>query len=407
MSPITIVIISSSWRGHAESELHCCSAAALQIGCTRPGAVYCPAAAPYFRAATDGTLTAGNNVYCFKDRAAACPVTGNTGSIPVRQSNLAGDSAATILGCINAATSKGDLQANGCPAALPVAGDYTFFVAAGTAVAGAASTPAVADGNIVECRINDATRSCGSLAQVRNYNELQPAGCIGLVGSSSACPSSGYTFTSGAKFGLFGPFSATDATPRLEACVTNPQTAAGDSTRSCGLVVPSSTYIIPVSSDTVATATAALDPANLKGCARAATACPASYLPLINNDMKITACRANAACPTGAVPLCDTVAANPANVAKLTAAGVCAAAETRGCLIGSSAFTFSQCASLTSTSNYPTATTYKFIVSLQTAQTSTLLSCASFGLTTGGAAPTTCEDRADTPNVIEAYPTSE
>lgn len=339
-------------------------------------------------------------MFCSKAGVAACPVTGTTGSIPVRQSNLAGDSAATILGCINAEANKGDLQAKGCPTALPVAGDYTFFVAAGTEVTAA---PTVAVGNVVECRINDATRSCGSLAQVRKYNELQPAGCIALAGSKP-CPSSGYTSTY--SFGLYGPAATNDATAKLDACVTISQSVAADATtKSCGLVVPASTYTIPVTSDSPADA--AVTNAALQGCARANTACPASpSIPMIDSSMKITSCRVTAnpnTCGAAFVPLCDASvvpAAGPPVVAgnTLSNTGVCDAANTKGCLAAAGA-TFTQCAQLTSTSNYPTATTYKFVVSLQSAATSTLVSCANMGTLTA------CN--AASPFDVEAYPTSE
>jgi hypothetical protein len=374
----------------------------LQVGCTVPAA-YCPADARYFRSNTAGALVGGDaDVYCAKTSPAVCPTNGatSTASIAVRASNVAGDSAATILGCINAATGNGDLGSN-CPTDVPIAGDYTFFVAASTTVAG---PPAVTAGNVVECRVRDATRSCGSLTSVRTYSATAPAGCIALA-ANNPCPATGYTGSAApglaATFGLYGPLAASDATARLEACITNPETAAGSASRDCSLVAPSNTYTVPINTDNLAITPAS--GSTLVGCARTNTACPApaapatTYYPIIGSDLKITACRAQAAaaitlCPAGYVQLCDATAGG-----SIDASGICTAGNTKGCL-AQLGVVATDCNKLTSSSNYPTALAYKFVATLQNAATSVLTSCAWTNTRTD------CPAAANTYDV-EAWPT--
>jgi hypothetical protein len=112
----------------------------MQVGCTLPD-IDCPASASFFRADVadvvavvgspavwTGKLTGAQATtnYCFRTAVAQCANTG----IPVRDSSLAGDNSAVILGCLNApAANTADLGAGkACSTVLHVVGDYTFFV---------------------------------------------------------------------------------------------------------------------------------------------------------------------------------------------------------------------------------------------------------------------------------------
>jgi hypothetical protein len=390
----------------------------LQIGCTLPNA-YCPAAAKFFRVwstatapATPGQLVGGDiaNVYCFRDAVSpvtGCPVTGSgaTGvfSIPVRSSNVAGDSSASILGCINAATAgTGDLGTNACPTDLPVANPagsegYTFFVASGIAVS--SGNPTVTAGNVIECRLK-ASRSCGNLASMRAYNAAVPEGCIALAAS---CPATGFSSASprGFTFGLYGSTSATDGTARLEACVTSPAPASASTQTSCINILPAGTWTVPMSNQPIS---AALSTdgivTGLQGCLRALnTSCPVvgttTYLPLISSSLQIQACRAvGSACPAGYVHLCnaDVLADGRCNGAQDTPATFTPVTSALGC---AAITTPAQCRALQNANKYPTTggTAFKFVVNV--GSTSTLIGCATMGTSI------TCKAAS---NPIRAYP---
>lgn len=365
--------------------------------------------APFFRVPVAGALVASSSnadSYCFKAVTTTCPAN----SIPVRNSNTAGDNSATIIGCIIVpSATNNDLGSNACPATLPTptAGTFTFFVAAGVA----GTNPTVTAGNIVECRKNDANRSCGSLLPVRSYDNAAPAGCISLAGALTECLSSGFTSTAGYTFELYGPTIASgtnaDATPRLEACITNPQPGASAAAqRSCALVVPASTYTVTISSDPMNNPGNGVG-SNQIGCARVNTACPKDSVttktyPLIGPDAKISSCRASSACATTYITLCD------ATGTVLPTTGVCAATETLGCYLPPASSNINQCSSLgSSTSKYPvalptTASSFKFVVSIDNQNLFTFKSCTSFA-----SAATTCNPANGSPFVNKAYPAGE
>lgn len=392
----------------------------LQIGCTVAYSP-CPALAPFFSVPTNGTLLATSDSassYCIRDQPTSCPsvvvTTGTasiTTSIPVRNSNVAGDNSASIIGCIappaTGGTGTADLgSSNGCPASVPslTAGSFDFFVAAGLAVTASGSTTAgVTAGNVIECRKRDAGRSCGSLLPLRAYSETTPAGCVALSGSLPACIGAGYV--TNYAFELYGPTIASgtnaDATARLEACITNPQPSTNAADRSCALVVPALTYTIPVSSDPL---NADLTGSNLLGCAKAGnTACPATsvsntYYPIISNTTQIQACRSQSACTSGYIPLCDSTTTGK----KLPTTGICDGSNTLGCLVPL-ANNINQCSTLTSNSKYPTtlANPFKFVVGLANPSLFSFQSCTNF------AALTDCNGATGSAYVIKATPAGE
>jgi hypothetical protein len=257
--------------------------------------------------------------------------------------------------------------------------------AIGVAVTG---PPAATAGNVVECRRNaGAANSCGNLIPVRAFDSTATPGCISLLSGAAPCPSTGYTNSLNYNFELYGNITATDASPRLEACITPPGAAAAS--YACGNIVPASTYSVPVSSDMLDANLPSVTGATLQGCARAGnTACPTGFCPLISSNLQVQACRGtrqNAAasgCNATYVPLCDMQgAAGGVNGApQLSAEGLCTGANTFACVTAAGA-TFNTCAGLTSASKYPTSVTgavaaqYKFVVRIQAQGTYTLASC--------------------------------
>jgi hypothetical protein len=254
------------------------------------------------------------------------------------------------VGCLNTPTGgTGDLGNSPCPAVVPFPGDFTFYIAAGVDL----PAQAVTAGDIVECRKNSIARSCNTLVPLRPHNDASspPIGCLSFLGSSD-CPSGGYTGSQSFTFELWGPFgTGTDATAKVEACVTLPGTT---NTASCSNVSPAGAYTIPSSSDALSAATFT-SPA-LLGCVRPGnTACPPGTYPLISNTIQITACRSTrsaaavGACDASYTPICDISTTSLIN-------GVCAASETLGCVAPQvTGGQFSVCAQLTSNNKYPTA----------------------------------------------------
>ncbi|KAF6260874.1 hypothetical protein COO60DRAFT_1504511, partial [Scenedesmus sp. NREL 46B-D3] len=385
------------------------------IGCTMPD-INCPDATPYFRADVadvaavwTGKLAAAEPTtnYCFHSAPSQCSST----SIPVRANAIAGDSSAVILGCLNAPSANtadlGDGKA--CPSVLPVSGNFTFYVAIGVPIPGPAAATA---GNVVECRRNAADKSCGNLVPVRAFGSTEVAGCISLLGAGT-CPETGYTKSQNYDFELWGPTSPTDATPRLEGCVTPPGTVAAS--YACSSIVPASTYIIPVSSDTLDASLPSATGPNLQGCARAGnTACPASFFPLIGSNLQVQACRgtrqaASSGCNATYVPLCDMQggAGGAAGVPQISGDGLCLGANTFAC-VAAAGSNFNTCAGLSSASKYPMSITgvlpsqYKFVVKVQPQGTYTLASCgvASAQATQCNAA-STFTNRAYPPGVLQ------
>jgi hypothetical protein len=246
--------------------------------------------------------------------------------------------------------------------------------------------PAVTAGNVVECRRNAPDKSCGNLVPVRAYDSTAFPGCISLIGSGT-CPTTGYTNSLNYVFELWGPTTATDASPRIEACITAPGAAAAS--YACSNVVPAATYPIPISSDMLDANLPSDTGANLQGCARAGnTACPTGFFPLIGSNLQVHACRGarqNAVaggCNATYVPLCDMQggAGGATGAPQIAADGLCPGANTFAC-VAAAGSTFSTCSSLTSASKYPTSITgvvasqYKFIVKIQAQGTYTLVSC--------------------------------
>jgi hypothetical protein len=380
----------------------------LQLGCTLPSA-WCPEAFPYFRVPAAGVLVATSadaNSYCFFEsvednisQGRACPVTNNIASVAVRNSNVAGDGSAKILGCINTAVGTADLGSTGaCPVDLPVPNpsattDYTFFVAARLAVA---TAPTIAVGNIIECRIKDDTRSCGTLMPLRKYNVQAPEGCIALAAGMTACLQTGYVGTVGSYiFPLYAPTSATNGAPKLEQCIAAP--GASFATLSCNNIVPAATWTVPYSRAglNVPIPADGVEGASLENCIRANTACPLGA-PLMSSSMRILACRSPTTCPSGYVPVCYAD-----NGVTVQTTGACANGQTTmGCLGAGAAPT--ACNALTGVSsltNYPFAApdlAFKFVVNVDTSQTANLLACAHMGTAA------TCQVAA--PFTVRAYP---
>jgi hypothetical protein len=334
----------------------------------------------------------------------------------VRGSNVAGDNSASYVGCINAPTGTADLGStatSACPSTLPVANpagaDYTFFVASGIAVSG---PPTVTVGNIIECRVKDATRQCGSLLPVRSFDSTTPAGCFALAGTLTTCPTAtSFTNANGYTMNLWGAVSATDPTARLEACVTPAQATA--SQRTCSGYLPANTYTVPATGESMGVAPPADGVAGsaLIGCVKASTLCPAATpYPLIgrtaSGDLTIQACRAGqSTCAATFMPLCNADSADV--VPSTTGATTCsAAATTNGCLLQGGPI--SQCATL-SANKFPiganTANPYKFVAAIQNQQTATLLACATMGENATPNPVTVC--KAGTTFKQRAYPAGE
>lgn len=205
--------------------------------------------------------------------------------------------------------------------------------------------------------------------------------------ASSGCPTTGYTYSQGYTFELYGPTTPADSTARVEACVTAPGAAAASLT--CSNIIPAATYTVPVSSDMLDADVPNITGANLQGCARAGnTACPVGSYPLIGSNLQVQACRSsrqNAAaggCNATYVPICDMQggAGGAAGAPQLAADGLCPGANTLGCLAAAGP-TFNTCANLTSASKYPTsvagvaASQFKFVVKIQAQGTYMLASC--------------------------------
>jgi hypothetical protein len=263
----------------------------------------------------------------------------------------------------------------GCPAALPAAGDFTFFVASYATIGTSNSNP----GNVIECRRNTASRQCRSALPVRPYSSAVPSGCLtnlevtinGVKTTPNDCPPNGYMASRGFTFPLWQPATPGvngDASAKLEACIT-PPIASG--VRSCQGVVPANTWTSDVSNDTLATLTPS--PAYLLGCSRPEAACPTfdngktPTYPLINAALKITACRTNSG-PLGAtecsaqqyLPLCIGATVNNAPTL-IDTDGTCDIARTRGCILSAGATSYTTCYTRQQ-NGYPTVEGYSNFV---------------------------------------------
>jgi hypothetical protein len=362
-SPVEVAALQSAISPAAGNPLR---------GCAPAGAVACPSIAAYFwQSGTAGELIGTGTA---ASRCLTSPPTSCAGSVAVVDSDAA-TQAGPLIGCIG--TTPMLPTTAGCPVTLPVAGDFTFFVASYEQLG---TTNNVA-GNIVECRRNTLSRQCMTALPVRQYSTVTPSGCLininRVVNSAGVTPNEcpgGWMASRGFTFPLWqatAPGATGDATAKLEACITAPLFSG---IRSCRGVVPANTWTNDVSNDTLSTLTASSS--LLVGCARPEAACPVissgtvPTYPLINATMQITGCRSNAwpsggsECSSQYLPLCEGVTVNNAPTL-IDVDGTCTAARTRGCVITAGTSSVSTCYPRQQ-NGYPTPGGFSnFVMSLQ------------------------------------------